>query len=270
LTTAEINSRALNDKLFLFIGTIALARVAAMPFHSLIVFAVVSNDDTLIRLAMIFLPFVIGCVLYALMILAGRSFFRVVYQNFAPYIHKENFDKALIFGMLFFVLPLPLLTIAIFVLGFLELQTAASLLLLLRLALVCYVAVAHCVFLTASFKKLISMSLKRWIKACVGFIVLCFAFSTVLTIMSFNNFHTDNFIGVAVELAIPEFWILLCVAPYCLILALTFWNLPKRLAAQESQRREQSQDVTISPTVSTLPMFVSVRKSVREKFEDRQ
>jgi len=239
MNSVKNDSMALKDRLFLFIATVTLARMAVFSFHGLII---ASFDDFLIPAIVAFPILLIGCIFYVLMILAFRSFFKLVYEKFSPYIDKKNFDLAVTFGIIFFVLPLPSLAFISAFSHFAELQVVVKILLMFRLVLICGAVIAHCIFFAASLKELISEQLKKWFKLSAGLIALCLVFALSLTVMSFEFFNyagADNYLGAIVNLIVVEFWLLVCITPYAIVLMITFWNLSKRLAPQAQSHEEQ-------------------------------
>jgi len=265
LTAVQIDAVKFNNRLFLLVSLVTLLMLLAHPFHILI--AIRGVNYTLFQDFSILLGLLIGCVFHALMVLIFFLFFNFFRKNFESVLRIKNFSLSMALGMCFFALSLPLFAIALS----LQTQMGISILLILRIALIYGAVIAHCILLEASLRDVISESAKSFLKICLILMSICFVLSTVVTMMAIGDFHAlDSSLGAAIGLASAEFWMLPFMIPYSAFLVIALFNFPKRLAAQEQRKREQPQDVDVSPAVSDSPMFVSVRKSVREKFEERR
>ena len=250
--TNEISAARMNGMLFLFVGLIFFVKVLMTPAQAQIAFDELHHGSHVNLLSLISL--LIGGVLCALTVSIFLMFFKFFRKNFGSHIKKKSLELSIVFGCLFLIFPI-LFFIPI---SFLEAQLALSISLVLRLALIYGALIAHCVLLEFSLKEMLSDRVKLFLKICSALMALCFAASVAIA-LQFRIYDLWS----SFNLSIVEFLILFCMIPYSAFLTFVFYNFPKRLAAQGYQR-EQLQDVT-GP-----PMFVSVRKSTWEKFEERR
>lgn len=232
----DAGAKMLRDRLLLLVGAIALARMIAAPFHVIIISAF---GSTILVIPIL----LVGFIFYTLAIFAFRSYFKLMYKNFAPYIHKDKFNLSVIFGIVFFVLPLPTLALMSIFVHFLDSQLAIGVLLIIRLALIYGAIIAHCILLAVSLKDLISEHLRNCFKVCAGLVVLCFLISLRIVTASFGRIHSDGYLdSVIIDSMAAEFWVLFCVVPYCAVLVIAFWNLPKRLTDEDQSQGEIQRD----------------------------